>query len=459
MAITSVQCWSRKQATRVVIEIASDFQYSSDHISGPERIFFDFPGAVPELGKRRSARVEINDERLRGIRVAETKPGVTRVVFDLTRKINVSTARLNDPERLVIELREPGAALDTAEFSPSELVASIGRPGGERAHSSPVAPNRDDVSLVITDARSQTPARLSAPTTTKQDSATAGTRTSDVDVRSPAVSAANSAAPSDAPEVASAARRDETGRRSITRTLDLKIGTILIDAGHGGRDTGTVGPTGLMEKDLVLDIAHRLGDLISRRVGARVLYTRSDDTFVPLEERTRIANEAHADLFVSIHANSSPLPSTMGVETYYPNVTVSKGAMDVAERENGTARLSMFDLQGLIRNMALADKVNESRDLATNVQTALYAGSLRTGRTRDRGVRKAPFIVLLGAEMPSILAEIGFISNAEEEQSLREPSQRQRLAEALCAGVEKYAAGLSHFEPADHAALRAAAER
>lgn len=235
----------------------------------------------------------------------------------------------------------------------------------------------------------------------------------------------------------------------MIRVLGLKVGRIVIDPGHGGQDTGTIGPDGLREKDLVLDVAKRLGAMIEQRLGSEVIYTRSDDTFIPLERRTEIANEAKADLFLSIHANSSSLRTAAGVETYYLNFTTSKSALDVAARENSGSQQTVYELQDLLEKIALKDKVEESREFATRIQSSLYNLSAKTNsHAKDRGVRKAPFIVLIGASMPSVLAEIGFLSNPHDENIMRRPEYRDRLAEALYKGVASYAGTLSHFQVA-----------
>ena len=234
------------------------------------------------------------------------------------------------------------------------------------------------------------------------------------------------------------------GERSLTRALGLKIGRIVVDAGHGGHDTGTVAANGLMEKDLVLDVAQRLGRLLQTRMGAEVIYTRDDDSFVPLETRTAIANQQQADLFISIHANSSADRKARGVETYYLNFTSSADALEVAARENAVSEKSVHELQDLVKKIALRDKIEESREFATDVQASLYQSlSLRDRGLRDRRVRKAPFIVLIGANMPSILAEISFLSNPTDARKLQTPEYRQKIAEALYKGVTKYASGLS----------------
>jgi N-acetylmuramoyl-L-alanine amidase len=225
----------------------------------------------------------------------------------------------------------------------------------------------------------------------------------------------------------------------------LKIGRIVIDAGHGGHDTGTIGPTGLMEKDLCLDVALRLGKIIEQRLpGADVVYTRTDDTFVPLEDRTRIANDAKADLFISIHANSSHDHLARGIETYYLNLKGSPDAMEVASRENATSQESIHDLEDVVKKIARSEKIDESREFAADIQESLAKRIQKTYKpVKDRGVRKAPFVVLIGADMPSILTEISFLSNPSDEQLLKKPDHRQRVAEGLYQGVASYLQNLN----------------
>lgn len=240
------------------------------------------------------------------------------------------------------------------------------------------------------------------------------------------------------------ARPTSDGERSLIRALGLKIGKIVVDAGHGGHDTGTIGPNGLQEKDLVLDVALRLGKLLQRQMGADVVYTRDDDTFVPLETRTAIANQAQADLFISVHANSSRDADARGVETYYLNFTSSPEALEVAARENAVSEKSIHELQDLVKKITLKEKIDESREFAADVQKSLYSGiSAKSPAIRNRGVKKAPFIVLIGANMPSILAEISFLSNPTDEKRLQTPEYRQKIAEYLYKGVARYVSGLS----------------
>jgi N-acetylmuramoyl-L-alanine amidase len=230
------------------------------------------------------------------------------------------------------------------------------------------------------------------------------------------------------------------GQQSLSRALGLKIGRIVIDAGHGGHDTGTIGPTGLMEKDLCLDVALRVGKLIQQRLpSAEVIFTREDDTFIGLEQRTEIANDARADLFLSVHANSSPDHKARGIETYYLNFTGSSDAMEVATRENALSENAVHDLQDILKKIARNEKIEESRDFAGTIQESLAKRLENSNHgDRSRGVRKAPFVVLIGANMPSVLAEISFISNPSDEQWLKKPENRQRIAEGLYHGIETY---------------------
>jgi N-acetylmuramoyl-L-alanine amidase len=227
---------------------------------------------------------------------------------------------------------------------------------------------------------------------------------------------------------------------SLTRELGLKIHRIAIDPGHGGYDAGTIGPHGLLEKNLCLDVALRLGQLIEENIpGAEVVYTRKDDRHVPLEERTAIANRANADLFISIHANSSHNREARGVETYSLSLAASQDSAELAARENALAQSSLHDLPELIKKIAGNEKMAESKQLAVDVQNALSQSLQLAGRSEmNRGVKQAPFIVLTGANMPAVLSEISFASNATDENLLLESGQRQRLAEGLYRGIAAY---------------------
>lgn len=214
---------------------------------------------------------------------------------------------------------------------------------------------------------------------------------------------------------------------------------IAVDAGHGGWDLGTAGRRGLLEKDLVLEIAQRLGKLLQSRLGSEVIFTRQDDNYVPLGERAAVANQAQADLFVSIHANYSDLGSARGVETYYTNFLAAPGAREVEVRENGGASNSMPAVK--LSSVELKEKVEQSRRLAASVQRSLYATLAgQNPGIRDRGVKEAGFVVLTETSMPAILAEVSFVSSPTDEQKLRNDGYREQIAEALYRGIARYAA-------------------
>ncbi|MFB3068943.1 MAG: N-acetylmuramoyl-L-alanine amidase, partial [Acidobacteriota bacterium] len=230
-----------------------------------------------------------------------------------------------------------------------------------------------------------------------------------------------------------------SGDRSLTRVLGLKVGRVVIDPGHGGVDTGTIGPSGLMEKDLVLAVSQRLKQLLESRLATEVVLTRTTDIFVPLEERTAIANQLGADLFISVHANSSKSRKVSGVETFFLNLTSNAEEREVASRENASSQKNIRDLEDLLRQITMGDYNEESSDLARTVQQSLYT-EVKSHRPvlRDRGVKRAPFIVLINLNMPGILTEVGFLSNPSDEQYFKEPEGRHQVAEALFRGIEQY---------------------
>ncbi len=227
--------------------------------------------------------------------------------------------------------------------------------------------------------------------------------------------------------------------RTLTRMLGLKVGTIVIDPGHGGHDWGCIGPNGLLEKDVTLSLAVELKSLLEANLGAKVILTRSDDSFVSLEERTAIANRERADLFISIHVNSSRSRVTSGIETYYLDFAATETEREVAARENATSLNGVYDLEDLVKKIAQADKSMESRELASVIQKNLYSGTRKLfPSAKNRGVRKAPFVVLIGAKMPSVLVEVAFISNPKDERVLRSPASQKTLTAALYSGIEDY---------------------
>jgi len=413
-----VRFWSLGEVTRIAIEVSSDFTFKSERLNGPERLFFDIHGAKPELGRKGMYAIPVGDALVTQIRVAETQPDVTRVVLDLVEAATVTTSQLTNPNRLMIELRLKDKPLPPAAPSVSGVKELTGTPEHAATESLPAAAIAgQSVAAKVT---AVTPPGLPE--------------------LAPVVSP-TALGPSSTPA--------HRGSGSLTRALGLKLGRVVLDAGHGGNDVGTHGPSGYVEKDLTLDVARRLGALIEERMGSEVVFTRSDDSYVGLEERTKIANERQADLFLSIHANSSPYRSAAGAETYVLNFTTSKTALELAARENASGQSSIHELHDLLNKIALKDKIDESRELAAKLQTSLSSLSTHsTDAARNRGVKRAPFVVLIGAAMPSVLAEIGFLTNNSEEILLRQPEYRQKIADALYKGIEAYAQTLSRTDVA-----------
>jgi N-acetylmuramoyl-L-alanine amidase len=232
------------------------------------------------------------------------------------------------------------------------------------------------------------------------------------------------------------------GGLSMARQLGLGISRIVIDAGHGGHDPGAKGK-GVTESELVLDVALRLEKLLQKVPGIEVILTRRTDDFVVLEERPAIANRESGDLFLSIHANASPNAQAHGIETYFLNFANNQSAAAVAARENATSALAMGALPDVVKAIARSNKVDESREFANHIQHAMV-DRLRTANKglKDLGVKQAPFVVLIGATMPAVLAEISFVTNPQEARLVKGNAYRQRIAEALFNAIRKYQSSL-----------------
>jgi len=487
-SVTGIRHWSTSTYTRVAIDLGDDVTFEAARVPNPDRIYFDLHGA--KLGAELVGKsFDVTDDGfLKRIRAAQASGDVTRVVLDVNDVTEYSAFLLPNPYRLIIDIhgardkaqgsgladRKSDAAPITqaavkqasAAANRSGLPAMAVTDGGEavRLLAAPTAkpvPNAVAVKAPAASADvasvSDAPGRVeatSAPTSKPIAAVVKASRLppesgAGVPVATPVNLGTNPSrkskvAPSDVAAPVKAADKTADGETSLVRALGLKIGRIVIDAGHGGHDSGTLGVDGIQEKDVVLDVALRVGKLLHDRLGAEIIYTRSDDTFIPLETRTAIANKAQADLFLSIHANSSPDESARGVETYYLNFTSDPTALDVAARENAVGGQSIHQLSDLVKKITLKDKIAESREFAQDVETSLYGG-LKKGNDglKDRGVKKAPFVVLIGANMPSILAEISFVTNAKDAEQLREPDYRQRVAESLYSGVARYESGLA----------------
>jgi N-acetylmuramoyl-L-alanine amidase len=422
-SVTDIRTWNADNYTRIVVSLDDTIKYDASRITAPDRIYFNIYKA--RLGSALASKtLDVDNGLLKSVRVAQNKEGVVRLVLDVNGAKDYSAYLLKDPYRLVIDVRSSAAI--AKQEAPSPAVAVAKTPAEKPAEKpqetvSVSAKENSPASIAAPKASAKTAAKTSLPLTKKDTSAIAALQP--------------------APEP----KPNRDGAHSLTRALGLKISRIVIDAGHGGHDTGTIGPHGLLEKDLCLDVALRLGRLIEDKLpGADVIYTRKDDTFIPLEDRTAIANQAKADLFISIHANASHDHAARGVETYYLNFATSEESMDVATRENALSQESMHDLQDLIKKIARNDKIEESKEFAGDIQDALSQRMQVVSRSeKNRGVKKAPFIVLIGANMPSVLSEISFVSNPSDEKLLRKGDQRQRIADGLFRGISTYLESLN----------------
>ncbi len=222
-----------------------------------------------------------------------------------------------------------------------------------------------------------------------------------------------------------------------------KIRRIVIDPGHGGHDPGAVGPSGLQEKDVVLSVGLKLRELLKDELGLDVVMTRSTDIFIPLEERTAIANKVNADLFLSVHANAAPNRLAAGIETYYLNLAKTEKAAQLAAKENGTSLEKVSVLQAILFDLMASYKLNDSAHLADEVQKSLHRKIRgRYADVKNLGVKQGPFYVLVGATMPSILVETAFLSNAQEETRLKDPAYLDLTAEGILEGVRGYISSL-----------------
>jgi N-acetylmuramoyl-L-alanine amidase len=392
--LTRIQRSALPGGVRVLLQLDREVSYTDVRLDEPPRVFFDLKGVRPGAGMTKP--LHFPDDIVREIRLGRHPDATTRIVMSLEGVARYSTFALYDPYRVVIDFVRGPRLVETA------LLASRTLPAAKAAKGPRLPPSR----------------RLSAPPASVP--LKAETITSTVPALPPSLPSANAG-----------------GGFSLSRQLGLGLARIVIDPGHGGHDPGAQ-PGLLSEADIVLDVAQRVEKILLKQ-NLEVILTRRTDTFIPLEERTAIANREAADLFLSIHVNASANSKARGVETYFLNFASNPEAEAVAARENSSSGRTMHSLPEIVRAIALNNKLDESRDLAGLVQRAMIR-RIRTQNklVRDLGVKQAPFVVLIGASMPSVLAEISFITNRGEAALLRTGAYRQRIAEALADAVMQY---------------------
>ena len=378
--VNNVRYWSGGAYTRIVIDQDRTLRFQAHELKNPDRLVFDI------LNSRVSDSVEkdplpVNDGILKQVRTSQYAPGIVRVVLDLASLKSYAAFPLHEPERLVIDVT--GNATDDEQGAESPHEAPVEKqPGSE-----PVTPTTPSL----------------PPPVSKSDP-----------------------------------------KLSLSRQLGLKVKTIAIDAGHGGKDPGAISRSGLKEKTITLDVAKRLAVLVKERLGCNVIMTRDKDVFIELDRRPFIAKSNNADLFVSIHVNANRKRKARGIETYIQSFRASdRDAMATAAFENATSTKTLgqldTELGKILKGLSNQNKEEESVELAGYVQQSLV-NSVRPvkGRVVNLGVKRAFFYVLVNTNMPSILAEVGFISNPDEERMLKQESHRQKIAEALFEGVKKF---------------------
>ena len=400
--ITEIRRTVMADAVRITIELDGEVPFRDERLANPVRVFVDLPNtrAAPGLVDR-TIRFDSDADVVRQVRLGRHPGNTTRVVLDAIGLASYSVYPLYEPYRLVIDCvrAAPAGPLARLLFAPPYTAA---------------LPERRPATTIPPGANQAGPPLLAA-----------------------------TAAPPAAVTVANPPARNSAGGFSIARQLGLGVSRIVIDPGHGGEDPGALGK-GLTEAALVLDVALRLEQLLAQVPGVEVILTRRSDAYVPLNERTAMANREGADLFLSIHANASNNTTAGGVETYFLNFANTLSAAAVAARENAASGQAMGALPEYVKAIALNNKLDESRDFAAMVQRAMIE-RLRTENkeVKDLGVKQAPFVVLIGAAMPSVLAEVSFLTNAQEARLLRGSVYRQRIAEALFSAIRKYQTSLN----------------
>jgi N-acetylmuramoyl-L-alanine amidase len=387
---------------RVSIELDAESVFRHERLDRPRRVFFDLRGARA-ASPLQDAVLKFDDDVVREIRLGRHPQNTTRVVMDMEAVEHYTVFTLYNPFRLVVDFKRSATAAKPTPPVATGLTEML--PGSQPTPTVSAAPPAEGKPIPA--------AKEPVPLVSRPASAVATV--------SPASPTANS-----------------NGQFSLARQLGLGVSRIVLDAGHGGHDPGARA-NGISEAELVLDVTLRLRDLLEKQPGIEVTLTRATDEFIQLEERTAIANRQGADLFLSIHANASRNPKARGVETYFLNFASNPEAEAVAARENSASGKTMHSLPEIVRAIALNNKIDESRDFAEMVQKSMVRRlSARNATLRDLGVKQAPFVVLIGAGMPSVLAEISFVTHKQEGALLKTAAYRQQIAESLLDAIVRY---------------------
>lgn len=427
--LTGVRLLSSPTYTRVTIDLTDSVRYEVGRLPEdtknklPPRIYVDISGA--RLAMESAEPIAVDDGLVRRVRLGQNKDTVVRVVLDMNSLRDHKAFLLPDPYRLVIDIQGAGnrsaetsvatAEKNTSPAPPAELAKPVVQPvETAKAAPAPSAPERS---------RPAAPAEVA---------------------KSAPVEVARPAPPPAAAETRKPAPAAERNRQvaslppASARSAVPAIRKIVLDPGHGGRDPGAIGVDGVAEKDIVLRVARKLAAKLQKDMGIQVILTRKDDSYVPLENRTAIANAEDADLFISLHMNAATTPDARGLETYYLDNTTDEASIRLASRENGTPRGKISDLQFILSDMTQNSKLEDSISLAHNLQGSVVNAMSKKMDVRDLGVKKALFYVLVGARMPSVLVEMFFITNKVEGRAMAQEAYQDAVVEALYDGILKY---------------------
>lgn len=452
--LNGIRYWSNDSYTRVVIDVTRPVSFKKNQLVESKRFYIDMEDSSVQGFPDRD--IEVKNGILKKIRVGQFDPTTVRIVLELDDIERYKIFTLTDPYRIIIDLyghSQPQAAAQPPEEpkepkEPKEKETPRQDPAVQEPRQETVQEARQEA---LHEVRQE--ARLEAKQEQKQEqSLKAETEPSK---------------PKPKAKVASKQHYKEEARLPSPAQMKEKPNgkkKIVIDPGHGGHDTGAIGETGVMEKDLVLDISLKMAALLKKEYGYDVILTRTKDVFISLDERTAIANSNNADLFISVHVNANNESSVNGYETYFLNWSNNKEDIAVAARENAITVKKMESLKSelgmILDSLARESKRDESLRLAHLVQKSVVStvrGSGDYNPVRDIGVKQALFYVLVGASMPAALVELSFITNPQQEQYLKTKAYRHTLAKAVAGGIENYLAKLP--DASDYSSIRHPEER
>lgn len=389
--VLSLRYHQHSEFFRIVLELEKVREFYSAELKDPERLYLDIFQARLQPGLHGTSR-EVNSTCVKALRLAQKNPSTVRLTVELVSgaKQSEKIYYLKDPPRLVLDIYQWGRT--TPVLTPSSSAQSD-RPGGQ----------------------AKPPASGSRPPGETS-------RAEDPYPRMPSPAGSG---------------------YSLVRQLGLGVKRIVLDPGHGGSDPGCISPSGLKEKDVALDLARRLKNLLETQGKFEVFLTREGDLTLPLEKRTAFANQKGADLFISIHLNASPRKNRTGVETFYLNFSPDPAVNELAARENASSTKNIREMKLIVDKIIKNSKYEESRELAEKIHRNLLQHlNHHFGPRDDLGVKGGPFWVLIGSEMPAVLVEASHLSNAKEEAALKTETYREAVATGLFRGIMEYVKSL-----------------